>query len=79
MSDVASSRIIYQVSDAPVSVLIPCECGLTLQEIGIKDVPAGVLFWIVSVDDLPAERTFRNAWELDVNEMGPSAGVGAAQ
>jgi len=72
-------RIVFQVPSEPLAVLTPQECGLSLREIGEKDVPAGLPFWIITVDDLPADRTFRIAWELDVNEMGPSAGVGAAQ
>lgn len=69
-------RIVYQLDGQPVAVLIPCECGLTLEQIGKKDVPVGVPFWIVDADTIPADRTFRDAWELDVEAMGEPDGVG---
>jgi ribosomal protein S12 len=39
------------------------ECGLTIEEIAVKDVPAGVPYKIVDVSDIPEDRTFRDAWE----------------
>lgn len=69
-------RIIYQVPGQPVAVLIPCECGLTVEQIGQKDVPAGIPFWIVDASTIPTDRTLRDAWELDVDSMGYHDGVG---
>jgi hypothetical protein len=57
-------RIIYPTDDGGVAVIIPAaECGLTIEEIAAKDVPAGKPFKIVNVTDIPTDRTFRNAWE----------------
>jgi len=57
-------RIIYPTDESGVAVLIPApECGLTLEQIAAKDVPAGKPWRIVSVSDIPADRTFRAAWE----------------
>ncbi|HBO8236472.1 hypothetical protein IDZ74_29610 [Pseudomonas aeruginosa] len=72
-------RILFQPAGAPAAVLIPCDCGLTLEEIGTKDVPAGLPFWIVDADTVPADRAFREAWELDAAALGPASGVGGAQ
>ena len=48
-----------------MAVIIPApECGLTIEEIAAKDVPAGKQFKIVDVSDIPEDRTFRNAWEF---------------
>jgi hypothetical protein len=59
-----NSRIIYPTDDGGVAVIIPAaECGLTIEEIAAKDVPAGKSYKIVDVDDIPTDRTFRNAWE----------------
>jgi len=58
-------RIIYPTPEGGVAILIPApDCGLTIEEIAAKDVPAGVPFRIVESDTIPADRTFRNAWEL---------------
>lgn len=57
-------RIIYPTEEGGVAVIVPApECGLTIEEIAAKDVPAGLPYKIVDVSDIPSDRTFRNAWE----------------
>lgn len=59
-----NKRIIYPTDDGGVAVIIPAsECGLTIEEIATKDVPAGKPYKIVDVSDIPEDRTFRAAWE----------------
>jgi hypothetical protein len=63
-----NSRIIYPTDDG-VAVIVPAsECGLTIEEIAAKDVPAGVAYKIVDVSDIPKDRTFRGAWEVEITE-----------
>ena len=57
------NRIIYPTDDGGVAVIIPADCGLTIEQIAAKDVPAGKPYKIVDVSDIPSDRTFRNAWE----------------
>jgi hypothetical protein len=58
-----NSRIIYPTDDGGVAIIVPAaECGLTIEEIAAKDVPAGKEYKIVDVADIPTERLFRNAW-----------------
>lgn len=62
MSD---KRIIYPTPEGGVAIIVPApDCGLTIDEIAKKDVPAGVPFKIVDAADIPEDRTFRNAWEF---------------
>ena len=71
-----NQRIIFQNDEGGVSVIVPSpNCELTIEEIAAKDVPAGKPYKIVSVDDIPSDRTFRNAWT--VNEADLTDGVGA--
>jgi hypothetical protein len=73
-----TQRIIYQTDEGGVAVLIPTpECLLehTIQEIALKDVPAGKPFKIIDTADVPSDRTFRNAWEVDPATL--TDGVGA--
>ena len=73
-----NQRIIYQNDEGGVSILIPApEClqEHTIEEIAAKDVPAGKPYKIVDVADVPSDRTFRNAWEVDPNTL--TDGVGA--
>ena len=57
-----NQRIIYPTDDG-VAIIVPADCGLTIEEIAAKDVPAGKPFKIVDVTDIPTDRTFSNAWE----------------
>jgi len=60
-----NQRIIYPTDDGGVAIIVPApECGLTIEEIAAKDVPAGKTYKIVDVSDIPTDRTFRNAWEF---------------
>lgn len=57
-------RIIYPTPEGGVAIIVPAvECGLTIEQIAAKDVPAGVPFRIIDVSEVPSDRTFRNAWE----------------
>jgi hypothetical protein len=59
-----NERIIYQNDEGGISIIVPApECGLTIEEIAAKDVPAGKEYKIVDVSEIPSDRTFRNAWE----------------
>jgi hypothetical protein len=57
-----NQRIIYP-TDNGVAIIIPADCGLTIEQIAAKDVPAGKPYKIVDVSDIPTDRTFRDAWE----------------
>ena len=54
-------RVIYP-TDEGVAVIVPADCGLSIEEIATKDVPAGKPFQIVDVSEVPSDRTFRGAW-----------------
>ena len=61
-------RIVYQNQDGGISIITPSlECGLSLEEIARKDVPAGVPYKIVDVDDIPIDRSYRKAWEINID------------
>lgn len=73
-----NQRIIYQTDEGGVAIIIPApEClqKYTIEEIAVKDVPAGKPYKIVDMADIPSDRTFRNAWEVDPNTL--TDGVGA--
>ena len=71
-----NSRIIYPTDEGGVAVIVPApECGLTIEEIAAKDVPAGKPYKIVDVSEIPTDRSQRNAWTVDKAEL--TDGVGA--
>lgn len=57
-------RIIYPTDDGGVAIIVPApDCGMSIEDIAKKDVPAGKDYRIVNAADIPDDRTFRNAWE----------------
>jgi len=54
-----NQRIIYINAEGGVSIIIPAG---SIEEC-MKDIPAGAEYEIVAADDIPSDRTFRNAWE----------------
>jgi hypothetical protein len=70
-------RVIYPNGEGGIAVLIPTG-ELPIEEVARKDVPAGVPYRIVSVEELPADRTFRDAWSASFSApdgfgLGPEA------
>lgn len=73
-----NQRIIYQTDEGGVAVIIPTPEALashSIEEIATKDVPSGKSFKIVDASEIPADRTFRSAWEVDETTL--TDGVGA--
>jgi len=68
-------RIIYQNDEGGVAIIIPADCGLTVEEIAAKDVPKGKPYKIVDVADIPTDRQWRDGWTA--NEADLTDGVGA--
>lgn len=59
-----TKRIIYPTDEGGVAIIVPApNCGLTIEEIAAKDVPAGKPFKIINTEDVPTDRTYRDAWE----------------
>jgi hypothetical protein len=59
-----NKRIIYTTPEGTLAIIVPADCGLSIEAIAAKDVPAGLAYSIVDVADIPTDRTFRNAWEF---------------
>ena len=73
-----NQRIIYQTDDGGVAVIIPAPeavAVLDIDAIAQKDVPTGKPYKIVDATDIPTDRTFRSAWEVDPATL--TDGVGA--
>ena len=69
-------KIIYKTLEGTVSVITPSNDWTgTIEELAQKDVPSGLKYKIVSDSDIPSDRSFRNAWEVNESEL--TDGVGA--
>lgn len=61
-----SNAIIYLSEQDTISLVMPSlDCGLTIEEIASKDVPAGRPYLIVPESSLPQDHLFFAAWEAD--------------
>jgi len=59
----SDKRIIYTDKNGDVCVVVPSDdCGLTVEQIKTKDVPDGIISYIIDKSDVPTDRSFRNAW-----------------
>ena len=67
-------RIIYKNDDGSISIIIPADCGLTVEQIADKDVPTGLKYKIVDVSEISSDRTFRDAWVIDDSELTDGTG-----
>jgi len=55
--------IVYQNDEGYLSIITPADnCGLTVEQIQAKDVPAGKTSYIVDRTEVPTDSSFRNAW-----------------
>lgn len=71
-----SKRVIYPNPGGGLSVISPnIECGLTIEEIAAKDVPAGLPYKIIDTSDIPTDRIYRDAWESDFSAPDGIGGV----
>lgn len=71
-------KIVYPNDEGGIAVIHPTAEALatmTMHEIARKDVPTGRPYKIVQDEDIPSDRTFRDAWEVDVATL--TDGVGA--
>lgn len=70
-----NTRILFPNESGGVSVIITTG-ELPVEEVAQKDVPAGVPYIFVTTDDVPCDRTFRDAWEADFSNPD-GYGIGA--
>jgi hypothetical protein len=67
-------RIIYKKTDGSIGIIVPANCGLTVEQIAKKDVPTGYKYKIVNVSEIPSDRTFRSAWTINEEELTDGVG-----
>jgi len=67
-----NQRIIYK-HEGGIAVIGPTG-ELSVEATAAKDVPTGLPYKIVDVSELPADRTFRNAWTIDDAELTDGVG-----
>ena len=70
-------RIIFPNDIGGIALITPAiDCGLSVDEIARKDVPAGRPYVILDTVDVPTDFTFFDAWEGDFSQPH-GTGVGS--
>ena len=69
-----NKRIIYQNENGGVVIIIPADCGLTIEQIAEKDVPTGSPYKVVDVSDVPTDRTERDGWTVELADLTDGVG-----
>lgn len=72
-----NEQVILHTDPETGMVIITYPTGeLPIEETAKKDVSAGAKYWVVNGDDLPEDRSFRDAWEVDEDYLGKHDGRG---
>jgi len=62
-------KVVFVNQEGGISILHPVLTeGLTLEHVIKKDIPEGVQYWVVNDDDIPTDRHFRDAWEVNTRK-----------
>lgn len=72
-----NKRVIFMNDVGELGIIVPArheDCGLTVEEIALKDTPTGRPFKIVDVSDIPEDRTNRGAWTVDLEDLTDGVG-----
>ena len=68
------SKVIIYKMDVGVAVVNPApDCGLTVEQIALKDVPAGKPFKIINASEVPEDTI---AWVIDDADLTDGFGIG---
>lgn len=62
-----ATKIIFPNGSGGVSIIHPTG-EIPLEAVAFKDVPEGVPYLFIEDEDIPIDRTYRDAWETDFSE-----------
>lgn len=66
------NKILIYNENNEIKIVIPCSTELSILQIGEKDIPNNIPFWIINSEDLP--NTPQETWGLQ--NMGEPDGYG---
>lgn len=71
-------KIVFANQDGSIGIIHPAAeamATMSMHEIARKDVPTGRPYKIVQDEEIPTDRTFRDAWTMDISLMTDGVGV----
>lgn len=64
VDEIYNKRVIYPNDDGGVSILVPSPECPSIERL-IQDLPDGVPYQIVHMNEIPTDRSYRNAWTYE--------------
>ena len=72
----SDKKVIFKRPDGTIAILMPVDSfPLTLDEIIAKDVPNGYKYKIINKDEVPTDRSFRDAWTVADSDLTDGVGI----
>jgi hypothetical protein len=69
-------RLVYTNPDTGILCIIIPTGEVPIEQVAKGSVPSEVEYWEVHKNDIPEDRSFRDAWELDKSIVGEPNGIG---
>jgi hypothetical protein len=69
--------ILFKNTEGGVTIIVPSPEALrkyAIEQIAEKDVPEGSPYKIINRSELPSDRAFRDAWDIDDSELTDGVG-----
>jgi hypothetical protein len=77
--EIKSIRLLYEDPTTGMLCIVHPTGETSLEYIIENAIPKDSLYWQIDESDIPEDRSFRDAWELDTEALGKPDGVGGAQ
>jgi hypothetical protein len=77
--EIINNRIIYINPTTGILCVVYPTGEESLNVTAELSVPKEIPYWIASTEDIPEDRSFRDAWELDLDSLGEPNGVGKGE
>jgi hypothetical protein len=72
-------RLLYTDPDTGMLCIVIPSGEVPMEQVAKGSVPSELEYWQVDKNDVPKDRSFRDAWELDESIAGNSHGIGEGE
>ena len=78
-TNIKTIRILYEDPSTGMVNIVHPSGESPLEYIVKHAIPKDYPYWVVEDTDIPEDRSFRDAWELDTDSLGKHNGLGGAE
>jgi hypothetical protein len=77
--EIKTIRLVYEDPNTGMLCIVHPTGETSLEYIINNAIPKDFPYWQINESFIPEDRSFRDAWELDVDYLGEPDGVGGAE